>query len=91
MPVTTWRGKDGSITLIKDMPNDHLVNAYKYLIRMVCTKRNDLNASDSSLENEDITENDHRYFYERNRRDLLDLLEQKDSIYAEMCRRGLKI
>lgn len=91
MPVTTWRGKDGQVAQIKDMPNDHLVNAYKYLIRMVCTKVKDLDSADAALEDEKISSNDHDYYYERNRRDLLDLIEQKDSINAEMRRRKLRL
>jgi hypothetical protein len=89
--IKTWNNRDGSSILIADMDNRHLINSYRYIVRMICCKVRDVDSCDAALEDGNITDEEHAFYNERSRRDLLDFLEQKDAVAAEVARRGLRI
>ena len=91
MPVTTWKNKDGSEILITDLDNHHLLNAYKFSIRMICERVADMDSGENAHEDGYLSTEEKEFYYNRNRLDILDFIEQKIALRKECDVRGIEI
>jgi len=89
--ITTWKNKDGSEILITDLDNHHLLNAYKFSIRMICERVGDMDNAMGANEDGHIDDQEMDFFENRNRVDLLDIIAQKDALKAECRARGIEL